>query len=79
MPPEENVSVRLDLEKREALDRLARSMDRDRSYLINEAVDAYLQTHAWQLEEIRAGLEEADAGHFASDEEVAWTFRRARA
>jgi predicted transcriptional regulator len=79
MPPRENVSVRLDRKKREALDRLARSMDRDRSYLINEAVDAYLQTHAWQVEEIRAGLEEADAGQFASDEEVAQAFRRSRA
>ena len=79
MPPREYVSVRLDPEKREALDCLARSMDRDRSYLINEAVDAYLQTHAWQIEEIRAGLEEADRGHFASDEEVVQAFRRARA
>lgn len=76
MPPRENVSVRLDREKREALDRLAKSMDRDCTYLINEAVDAYLQIHAWQLEEIRTGFKEADAGRFASDEEVAQAFSR---
>ena len=37
------------------LDRLARSMDRNRSYLINEAVDAYLQTHAWQTRKSAPG------------------------
>jgi predicted transcriptional regulator len=36
--------------------------------------------HDWQIEEIRRGIEEADRGEFASDEEVrellkAWTVR----
>jgi predicted transcriptional regulator len=79
MTTKENVTVRLDREKREALDHLAKSMDRDRSYLINEAVTAYLELHAWQIEEIREGLKEAEEGRFASDEEVAQAFRRARA
>jgi predicted transcriptional regulator len=79
MTTKENVSVRLEPAKREALDRLAESLDRDRSYLINEAVDAYLEAHAWQVEEIEAGLKDAEEGNFASDEEVARAFRRARA
>jgi len=64
------ITFRLDREKKEALDRLASQMDRDRSYLLNEAVSTYLETQAWQLEQIRAGVEEADRGEFASDDEV---------
>jgi hypothetical protein len=35
----------MDAEQRAALDTPARSPDRDRSYLINDAVDAYLAMH----------------------------------
>lgn len=72
----ENVTFRLDSEKRAALDAIAAGMDRDRSYLINEAITLYLEMHQWQLEEIRQGIAEADAGDFASEEEVAAVFAR---
>lgn len=65
-----NVTVRLEPDKVAALDDLARSLDRDRSYLIKEAVDSYLALHRWQVEEIRKAVAEADAGDFASHEEV---------
>jgi predicted transcriptional regulator len=72
----ENVTFRLDREKREALDAIAVGMDRDRSYLINEAIALYLEMHQWQLEEIQKGVAEADAGDFATEEEVAAVFTR---
>ncbi len=72
----ENVTFRLDREKREALDAIAAGMDRDRSYLINEAIALYLEMHQWQLEEIQKGIAEADAGDFATEEEVAAVFTR---
>jgi len=65
------ITVRMDAEKREALDALSRAVDRDRSYLINEAVDAYLDVQLWQIAHIEEGLRQADAGEFASDDEVA--------
>jgi RHH-type rel operon transcriptional repressor/antitoxin RelB len=65
------ITVRMDAEKREALDALSRAVDRDRSYLINEAVDAYLDVQRWQIAHIEEGLRQADAGEFASDDEVA--------
>ncbi len=74
----ENVTFRLDSEKRAALDALAAGMDRDRSYLINEAITLYLEMHQWQIEEIRQGLAEADAGDFATEEEVSAVFARLR-
>jgi predicted transcriptional regulator len=58
----QTVSFRLESEKVSALDALANSLDRDRTYLLSEAVQAYLDTQQWQLEQIRAGIAEADAG-----------------
>ena len=58
----QTVSFRLASDKVSALDELANSLDRDRTYLLAEAVQAYLDTQQWQLEQIRAGITEADAG-----------------
>ena len=41
------VTVRLDEQKRAELDCLASIMARDRSFLINEAIDSYLAVHRW--------------------------------
>ncbi len=65
-----NVTVRLEKDKIALLDKLAQSEDRDRSYLIKVAIDGYLQMRQWQLDEIRKAIAEADAGDFATDEEV---------
>lgn len=65
-----NVTCRLDSEAVAFLDTLGANLDRDRSYLIKDAVSQYIRLHAWQIEEIKKGLEEADRGEFASDEEV---------
>ena len=66
----EAVTVRLDPAKRAELDSLARTVSRDRSFLINEAIDAYLAVHRWQAAEIEDGLRQAEAGEFATDAEV---------
>lgn len=58
----QTISFRLESEKVTALDALADSLDRDRTYLLAEAVQAYLDTQQWQLEQIRAGIAEANAG-----------------
>ncbi len=64
-------TVRLDPEILDALDQLAVRTERSRSWLISKAVEDYVQLNAWQLEKIATGLKEADAGEFASEEEVA--------
>ena len=58
----QTISFRLESDKVAALDELADSMDRDRTYLLNEAVNAYLELQQWQVDRIEAGLAEADAG-----------------
>jgi predicted transcriptional regulator len=54
----------------EALDSLAKALDRDRTYLLNEAVEAYLEIQEWQLAHIGAGIHEADAGKLVDHSEV---------
>jgi len=38
--------------------------------VVNEALKGYLEVHQWQIDHIRQGLHEADAGKFASAREV---------
>jgi RHH-type rel operon transcriptional repressor/antitoxin RelB len=74
----ETISFRLESEKREALDAVASALDRDRSYIINEAIEAYLDVHRWQLDHIREGLRQANAEEFATEAEMKATFSRRR-
>jgi predicted transcriptional regulator len=71
-----NISFRADAGKVESLDSIAAALDRDRSYVLNEAIAAYLELYQWQMKHIKKGLKQADAGQFATDEEVAKAFRR---
>jgi predicted transcriptional regulator len=58
----QTISFRIEPSKLEALDSLADALDRDRTYLLNEAVTAYLEVQQWQIEQIEKGLKQADAG-----------------
>ena len=66
----EAVSVSLDRENRKEIDKLAGRVDRDRSYLINEAVGNYLARASWEEEHIKESLRQARAGQFATDAQV---------
>lgn len=68
------VTFRLDEAKIQTLDELAAVMDRDRSFLLTEAVDDYLDVQRWQLEGIDRAIAEADAGKFATPAEVKAAF-----
>jgi len=74
----QTISFRLDSEKVQALDLLAESLDRDRSYLLNEAIDAYLDVQQWHIEQIKAGIRQADAGKLIEHADVRKTFRSRR-
>ena len=74
----ETIRFRMESEKREALDAVAAALDRDRNWIINEAIQAYLDVHRWQMDHIREGLRQADAGEFATEAEMKATFSRRR-
>ena len=63
-------SVRTDSDKVRQLDSLAEQQDRSRNYLVNQAINQFLELHAWQDERVRAGIQAADQGQFASESEV---------
>jgi len=65
-----SLSFRVPAEKAEALNRLAKSMDRKRSWLLERALDSYLKEQAWQIEDIKAGLVELDRGETVSHEKM---------
>jgi len=54
----------------EALDALASLQDRDRSYLLNQAVDNYLELQQYHIELIEQGIRQADAGDLVDHSEV---------
>jgi predicted transcriptional regulator len=74
----DTITVRVEPGVRGALDSLATALDRDRSYLINEALTAYIETHQWQVDHIRQGLREADAGKLVDPREVKRVITRLR-
>jgi len=61
-------------EKKLLIDELAAVQDRDRSYIINQALDVYLDVMEWQLAHIKEGLRQAEAGEFATGDEVKSAF-----
>ncbi len=72
------ISFRLDEEKVSDLDKLAEALDRDRSYLLNEAVAAYLDAQRWQIEQIKAAILQADAYSLVEHEKVRKTILKRR-
>jgi predicted transcriptional regulator len=62
MMSKETISFRIEAGKRAAVDVLAGALNRDRSAVINEAIDAYLELHHWQVEHIKRALTEAESG-----------------
>ena len=71
---QENFTFLLDSEKKEALKAIATVTDRDLTYVLNEAIASYLENYQWLLDEINKGVAEAEAGDFASDDEVQAVF-----
>jgi predicted transcriptional regulator len=72
-----NISIRTDAEKLQAIDAMAAQRDRSRNYIINEALDRYLEEERDWVVRVKQGLAEADAGIFASDDEVETFFKAA--
>jgi predicted transcriptional regulator len=76
MSAEKTISFRAAADKIDALDSLAAAQDRPRSYLINEAINNYIELHAYQDALVREGLEEMRKGRVVSHEEVVKRLKR---
>jgi predicted transcriptional regulator len=74
----ESIGFRIESEQRVALDQLAQVMRRDRTALINEAIDAYLDLHHWQVEVIKRSQAAANAGEVGVEHTEVFSKLRAR-
>jgi predicted transcriptional regulator len=63
-------TIRIPPEKQRQLDALAQVLERSRNWVVSAAIDQYLDVQAWQIAQIRHGVEEADRGELVSHEEV---------
>ena len=50
------ITIRTAKETISEIDALATAMDRSRNYIVNQALQQYLEGNAWQIERIKAGL-----------------------
>jgi predicted transcriptional regulator len=64
------ISFRTEEKVREELDRIARSLDRSRNWVINEAIANYIDLHKWQLDQIKRGIRDSEEGRTFTTEEV---------
>ena len=64
------MTVRLENNTKMRLEKLAEMTQRSKSFLAAEAINEYLETQEWQLNEIKKGISEADAGQLVSHESI---------
>ena len=67
-------SIRLSDELRRKIDLLVQATGRSKSFLMQEAIEQYVENEAWQIARIEEGLQADDAGqHVPMDEmETFW-------
>ena len=64
------ISFRIPADTLAALERLAETTGQPRSWHLEQALDAYLNVQAWQVEDIKKAIAELDAGKGIPHEEV---------
>jgi predicted transcriptional regulator len=65
------MSLRVPEDLAETLASLAKAAGRTKSYLAVDALREYVEREVWQIAKIQKAVKEADAGDFASNEEIA--------
>lgn len=74
-----SISFRTPSSKLEKIDKLADAQHRDRSYILNEAVDQYLDLHDYHASLVEQGLRDAEAGKVVTHEQVGRRLAQQRA
>lgn len=72
----EAFTIRSDSTRVKKLDQLANKLDRSRNYLVNQAIEQYLDMNAWQIQQIKQGIKAADEGRFVDDAEMERVFNK---
>jgi predicted transcriptional regulator len=64
------INVRLPEALYKQIEELAKATDRTKSFLAVDALTQYVQSESWQIQDIHKAIKEADAGEFATDQQV---------
>lgn len=52
------------------IDAMAAAMDRSRNYIVNQAIEQYLEANAWQMQRIGEGIAAAQGGKVTPADDV---------
>jgi predicted transcriptional regulator len=58
------------------IDCLANTLTRSRSWVINQAIERFIDYEEWFVQEVKDGLREIEQGEIATDDEVTAKFRK---
>jgi predicted transcriptional regulator len=64
------LSVRLDSETKEKLEKIAKATARTKSYIASEAIREYIILNEWQIQAIKRGIDQAKKGKVISHEKI---------
>ena len=64
------ITIRAPKETISQIDALAAVQDRSRNYVLNQAIEQYLETNGWQIARIKEGLAAAREGRVLAAEDV---------
>ena len=70
------INVRLPEALYNQIEDLARATARTKSFLTIDALTDYVERESWQIRDIHEGIKEADAGEFATDDQVKDVFAK---
>jgi len=70
------INVRLPEALYNQIEELAKATARTKSFLTIDALTSYVERESWQIRDIHEGIKEADAGEFATDDQVKAVFAR---
>ena len=78
MTGEKTTTIRMNSRTLKRVDRIARAMSRSRAWVINDAVERYLDYEEWFVATVKRGLKEAAAGELVEHDAVVrrWESKR---
>lgn len=71
-----NISLRMEDDMIERIDRLAAELGRSRAWVLNQAADRYLEYEEWFVQQVQAGIAEEHAGDTLPHDQVMAALRR---
>ena len=69
-------TIRMEDTVLDRVDSMAKSVNRSRTWIINQAVERFLSYEEWFIQEVQSGINEVAKGEIASHEKVADRFAK---